>query len=1014
MSCPRPFARLGGLLFPTSLAATFLLLVSSNLVWGQGTPFRVTGTVTSATDGSPLPGARVVVKGTGIGTLTGANGRYTVDGASPNDTLSFAFIGYRPVAVAIAGRSVVNAAMEAGAIMMEEIVVTGYGTQQRRDVTGAVASLNAADLTPVPTASVDQTLQGRVAGVQVTPTSGKPGDKAVVRIRGVGTLNDASPLYVVDGMLTDDVSYLQASDIMSVEILKDASATAIYGSRGANGVIIISTRRGALDRPARFTVTTYAGSQSVQHRVDLVNAHDYAILANELLHNLDSLAPPYFPNPDTIGTGTDWQKAIFETAPVQNYQVSGSGGTDKITYYLSGNYFRQGGLVPHSEFNRVTLRLNNDYRLTNHLLLGHNLAVSYVTDDRPPDVLSVIYRADPTITAQNPNGTFVDGNVRSSAGNPAATVFYTRNSENSARLVGNVYSELNLLHSFTLRSSFGVDLGRSQFRKFVPVFSVSPLQKNDVSTVNVETRTPSSWLWENTLTYNYQAEHHRLNLLAGVTQQAYLSDSLGCGRTNIPGEDPSLWYCNSGAATGQTNFSGASDWRMRSYLFRTNYTFKDRYLFTGSLRIDGSSRFGADNRYGYFPSFAVGWNMKEESFLRDNTLFTALKLRASWGQIGNDKIGAYPGVPIVTGNLNAVFGTGQGLQYGASPIELANPLVKWEKSSQTDIGADMVLFNGQLEATLDYYHRLTDGILVQVPIPNYIGVSSQPYVNAAKVLNTGIEGTFAWRRKLGAADLELGLNGSTINNTVKALGQGNTQILAGGLGNEVTFTTRTTVDQPIGCFWGLKVQGVFQTAAEIASSPNRNVGEQPGDLRYVDTNGDKTITDADKQFLGCPIPDVVYGFNGRLRLGDFDVSANFSGQAGNKVFNGKKAVRFGVENFEASYLNRWHGQGTSNTEPRVTTAGTNYVASDRFIEDGSFLKLQNVQVGYRLPVSATNGLGIGQARIYVSGTNLFNSTNYTGYTPELPGGSVIASGIDTFGGIFPPARTFTVGLDVAF
>lgn len=991
--------------------ATLLSLASVEHAWGQA-PVRITGTVTSASDGSPLSGASVVVKGTSIGTRTGANGRYAIDAPSANDTLSFAFIGYSPMDVAIAGRSVVNAAIVASAIVMEEVVVVGYGTQQRRDVTGSVASVNAEDLTPVPTASVDQTLQGRVAGVQVTPASGKPGDKAIVRIRGVGTLNDASALYVVDGMLTDDVSFLQANDITSVEVLKDASATAIYGSRGANGVIIISTKRGRLEQPTSFSVNAYAGSQSVQHRVDLVDAHQYAILANELAANLG--APAYFPNPDTIGVGTDWQRAIFETAPIQNYQVSSSGGTDKITYYLSGNYFRQAGVIPHSDFNRVTLRLNNDYRLTDHLLFGHNIAVSYTTDERPPDVLSVIYRADPTIAALNPNGTFVDGNVRSSAGNPAATVFYTRNDESNSRVVGNLFGELNLPHSVTFRSSFGVDFGRSQFRKFVPVYSVSPLQKNDISNVDVETGTSSSWLWENTLTYNYQAERHRLNVLAGITAQSFYNENLGCGRTNIPGEDPSLWYCDAGAATGQTNFNRASDWKMLSYLFRTNYTLKDRYLFTGSLRIDGSSRFGAANRYGYFPSFAVGWNLKEEGFLRDARSISALKLRASWGQIGNDKIGAYPGIPIVTGNLNAVFGTGQTLQYGASPIELANPLVKWEKTTQTDIGADAVLFDGHLEATLDYYHRLTDGILVQVPIPNYVGVSTQPFVNAAKVLNTGIEGTFAWRRKLGAADLELGLNGATINNTVKALGQGNSQILAGGLGNEVSYTTRTTVGQPIGCFWGLKVLGVFQTPAEIASSPNRNVGEQPGDLRFVDTNDDGSITDADKTFLGCPIPDVVYGFNSRLRWGNFDLAANFSGQAGNKVFNGKKAVRFGVENFESSFMDRWHGQGTSNREPRVTTAGNNYVASDRFIESGSFLKLQTVQLGYRLPLGVTSAVRVQQARIYVTGTNLFNITNYTGYTPELPGGSVIASGIDTFGGIFPPARTFTVGVDVTF
>ena len=1016
MRCSRPFTRLGGPLFATSLAATFLLLVSTRLVWGQAAQNQVTGTVTSAVDSSLLPAVRVSVRGTTTATLTATNGRYTITVPSPNDTLVFTIIGFRANQVPIAGRAVVNVVLEGAAVSMQEVVVTGYGTQRRRDVTGAVASVKADELTPIATPSVDQMLQGRVAGVQVTPNSGRPGDPAVIRIRGIGTLNDASPLYVVDGMLLNDIKFLNPSDIVSLDVLKDASAQAIYGSRGANGVIIVTTRRGTLDQPNQFSIHAYAGSQSVLHNIDMVSAQQYAELTNELAQNfIPPITPNPFPNPSAVGAGTDWQKAIFETAPIQSYEVASSGGTQKNSYYVSGNFFRQAGVLPHSDFNRLTLRVNNDYQLTNHILFGHNVAFSYADDQRPPDVLSQIYRADPTIAARNPDGTFVDGNVRSSAGNPAASVFYTQNTESGARLVGNVFAELNTLGHLTLRSSFGLDYERPQFKVFTPEFFVSPTQQNPISNVLVQQGTTSSWLWENTVTYNYVSDRHRLNLLAGITAQAYYQDSIGCKRTSIVGATENFWYCTAGDAQSQTNFGDGFDWKMLSYLFRTNYSFLDRYLFTASLRIDGSSRFGANNRYGSFPSFAVGWNLKEESFLRDAGGISALKLRASWGKIGNDKIGAYPSTALVTGNLNAVFGPGQVLVFGATPINLANPDVKWEETTQSNIGADGVMFGGRLEATLDYYHRVTDGILVQVPLPLYVGAAGSPFVNAAKVRNSGVEGTFTWHAKAGALDYEVGFNGATISNKVLALGQGKSEILGGGLGNEVTFTTRTVVGQPIGCFWGFKVAGVFQTAADTLNFPKQG-GEKPGDLRFTDVNGDNTITEADKTFLGCPIPDVVYGFNTRLKWGNFDLTANLTGQAGNKILNGKKAVRFGLDNFETSYLNRWTGTGTSNTEPRVTNAGHNYQASDRFIENGSFLKVQTLQLGYRLPETLAGHFGMAQARIYVSATNLFQITDYTGYTPELTNSQVIAGtggvGIDL--GVFPPARTFTVGMDMTF
>lgn len=971
-------------------------------------PGRVSGTVT-AEDGQAIYGVNIVVKGTTTGTITATNGRYTVV-AQPNDTLLFRFIGYAPQEVAVAGRSIVNVTMQQQAVALQDIVVTGYGTQQRRDVTGAIASVSAADITEVATPSVAQALQGRVAGVQVTPQSGEPGASAIIRIRGVGTLNNASPLFVVDGMLLDDINFLSPNDIQSVEVLKDASATAIYGSRGANGVIIVTTKKGVIEGPARFMINAYAGTQRVLDQIDLVSAREYAILANELAAN-QGLPTPYFPDPNAVGPGIDWQDEIFDTAPIQSYQLSSSGGTDRIRYYFSGNYFRQSGVIPKSDFDRLTFRLNNDYQLTERLQLGHNINFSYTDGLRPPGVLGGLYRADPTIPALNPDGTFADHSIRSSAGNPAATVFYTHNDEEARRLVGNVFGDLNVFGNFTLRSSFGLDYNQAEFRSFVPVFFVSPTQRNIDSDLTVRNDQTRSWLWENTLNWNWASDRHRVNALGGITYQSFYADSLGGRRTNVVGQDPNLWFLEAGDAAGQTNFNRGEDWRMLSYLFRTNYAFLDRYLLTASLRVDGSSRFGSENRYGWFPSFALGWNLAEEPFFPQTSAIDVLKLRASWGEIGNDKIGAYPGVPVVSSNLNAVFGPSEALTFGASPFELANPEVKWETTRQTNIGADMLFFGGRLEATVDYYNRLTEGILVRVPIPLYVGVGTEPFVNAAEVENKGFEGAFTWSETRGNFRYELNINGATVNNEVKALAQGRSEIFSGGLGNEVGITTRTVVGQPIGSFWGFRVAGVFQDAADTASSPKRG-NEAPGDLKYADLNGDGRITDADKTFIGSPIPDLVYGFGTRVSWGGFDLAATFSGQRGNEVFNGKKAVRFGVENFETSFLDRWTGPGTSNWEPRITNAGHNYQASERFIEDGSFLKLNALQVGYRLPESLTGRWNLQTARIYLNGTNLFTVSDYTGYTPELTVDDVIRSGIDL--GVFPPARTITLGLDVGF
>ncbi len=970
---------------------------------------QVTGTVKAGDTGKPLAGAQVTVKGTSIGTLTAGDGAYQITAPSPQDTLVFTFIGYRRQEVPIGGRSVVDVTMPQQVLALQQIVVVGYGTQRRRDVTGAVSTVQGNELQQTPTPSVAQTLQGKVAGVQVTPSSGAPGSQAIIRIRGTGTLNNASPLYVVDGMMVDDISYLNPADVQSVEVLKDASATAIYGSRGANGVIIITTKRGSPSKTTQWSARAYVGTQKVLHPISLANAQEYAKLANELAANTG--VPAYFANPSSVGAGTNWQDAVFQSAPIQNYELTASGGSDKVTYYFSGNFENQAGVIPRSSYGRTTLRLNNDYQLSPHIELGHNIAFSNTQSHDPPNVVSMLYHADPTVSVYDSTGGFADANIRSSAGNPVAAIHYTDNARTTTRLVGNVFTDATFLNNFDFRSNFGLDYQRSDFRNFVPVYTVSPTQQNQTSTINVQMGNTHSWLWENTLTYNYTTQRNHLKLLGGITAQSFYNDLLGGGRTDVVGTAKNLWYLNAGAATGQTNSEVAYNWKMLSYLFRANYTYHDKYMFTGSLRVDGSSRFGANNRYGYFPSLAVGWDLAQEPFFQNLKSISAFKLRASWGQTGNDKIGEYPSVATIAGNLNAVFGEPQALQYGAAPVDLANPDVKWERTTQTDVGLDMAFLQGRIEATVDYYDRLTDGILVQVPIPLYVGANSNPTVNAAKVANTGLEASLNWTQEVGNVKLQIGANASTVNNKVKALGQGQEQILSGGLGNEVSFTTRTVPGHPIGEFWGYKVIGVIQDSAQLANTPII-AGEQPGDLKFADINGDGVITDADKTFLGSPIPTLIYGFNVGATWKAFDLSANFSGQSGNKIYNGKKAVRFGVDNFETSFLNAWTPSQHSSTEPRVTNAGPNYRASSRFIENGAFLMLQSAQLGYRLPQSLTSHMGVQTARLYVASQNLFLSTGYSGYSPLITSSNVIANGIDL--GAYPTARTVTVGLNVTF
>ncbi len=981
----------------------------------------ITGTVTDASTGESLPGVNILVPGTTIGTGTDVNGHYSLTVPDTADSLRFSYIGYVTQTLPINGRTTIDVQLTMQTISAGQIVVVGYGTQQKRDVTGSISSVEGTEVSKIPTTSVAQSLQGKLAGVHITPNSGQPGASATIYIRGVGTLNDASPLYVVDGMITNDISYLSPDAIASVDVLKDASAEAIYGSRGANGVIIITTKQGSLNQKPQVTLNAYYGMQQIERKISLTNAEQYATLVNEL--NANEGRPPAFDNPQSLGKGTDWQDVVYQNAPIQNYNLSVSGGSKQVTYSVSANYINQEGIIPKSGYQRITLRVNNTYHPADFVEFGHNLAIMHNFFHAPPDVIGNTYRVVPTVAPKTEDGSFSNTTDLAPVGNPLATIYYTHNRHYTDRIVGNFYADFDILPSLRFHSNFGLDLRREDQKSFSPVFYVSATQQNTESSLTVQNDQTRSWLWDNTLTFQQDFGAHHVKVLGGVTAQGFETQNLQGGVKDLVGTDPSLWYLNAGDASTATNQNTAGNWNMLSYYFRANYSYLDRYLLTATMRADGSSRFGENNKFGYFPAIGVGWRISDESFMQGIDFLNNLKLRASWGKIGNDKINYYPSIPTVGGNLNAVFGPGETLDYGAAIVNLANPDVKWEETTETDIGLESGFLNNRLTAEIDYYFRKTNGILLQVPIPAYVGANTPPYVNAAKVVNYGFDFNVKWSQTHGDFNYGIGVVASTIHNTVRKLGQGQTAIYSGGTGEGGKLATRTIPGEPIGAFYGYKVVGVFQNQEDLDKYAQDGV-EQPGDLRYEDINGDGVITaDSDRTYLGSPIPSLIFGISLNAGYKGFDFSATFSGQTGNKIYNAKKAARFGTPNFETSYLDRWHGEGTSNWEPRITNGGVNYEVSDRFIEDGSYLKLRNVELGYTLPTRYSQQLRLKEIRVFVNATNVFSITKYNGYTPEVINykssdarTNVLSAGIDggSQGMNYPPTRTISVGVNVSF
>lgn len=983
----------------------------------------VSGIVTTAAGAETLPGVNVVVKNTTRGTTTDFEGKFSLELLPADRVLVFSYMGYETREVDVSGRTSVNVVLQETAEMLDEFVVIGYGVVRKSDLTGAVSSIKADDIRKITSSNPTQSLQGKVTGVQVTTTSGAPGAGLAVRVRGVGTFNIAAPIYVVDGVILDDISFLNSADIQSMEVLKDASATAIYGSRGANGVILITTMRGTTNQAKpQVTFSSEYGIQHLTKKIDLLSGREFAIISNEI-------RPGSFNNVDAV-PNTDWQDLVFRNAPMQNHQLAITGGSASSSYYVGIGMFQQDGIIPKSNFQRLSLKLNSSYSVSKNVTFGNNITISPYQQRNAPNVTYAVYRAQPLLKPYYDDGSF---GVVYNVGNPLADLAYSNSYNKGLRAVGNLYADVNIAKDFLFRSSFGIDAGYNRATNFTPAYTVfnpdGTASQQDIQFSNLfkGTNESLSWLWENTVTYVKSVGKHNLNALGGYTMQRSRSEYFALSGRNIIRNESDFWYIIPPYIMDEANninmvqsINNGVDanlfYSMISYLARANYTYDNRYILTATFRRDGSSKFAANNRFGNFPSFAAGWNIGNEDFMKSVDLVSMLKLRASWGMIGNEKIAYFDRFSRVNSNLFAVFSNPDASFPAATYGKSGNPDLKWETTTQTDIGLEVGVLNNRLTGEFDYYRRVTEDILIELATPGHIGNGPGQRVryNAASVLNRGFEFNLRWRETLNKDfSYSIGVLGTTIHNEVLAIGgnSGIDSVLVGGyLGNGQPVTL-SRIGLPIGAFYGFVTDGIFQNAADLAAYPHMSLAGI-GDLRFVDINNDGRINGLDRTYLGSSIPKFIFGFNVELVYKAFDFSLDIQGQTGNKIFNGKDVVRPDPYNFEKYVFDRWTGEGTSNAVPRPSFGGYNYTPSDYFLLDGSFARLRNVMLGYTLPKRLTERLSLGTVRCYIKGTNLYTLTSYSGYTPEIGGYDVLSNGIDS--GVYPIAGVYSFGLNINF
>lgn len=1028
-----------------------LMVFGLSIFWSASyaQDIRVTGTVTDKETGEALPGVTVLEKGTSNGTITDINGDFGLNLPNDQATLTFSFVGFATQEVPLNGRTSVDVSLTIDVQSLEEVVVVGYGAQKKSVVTGAIASVKGSDLESLPLNNVSQTLQGRVSGVTIASNNGQPGEGATIRVRGVTTLNNNDPLWVVDGVIVDNggINYLNQSDIESVEVLKDAASQAIYGARAASGVILITTKKG---KSGGFNVNYngFFGVSGPARKLDLLNATEYATLRNEA--RLADGNAPQFSNPQAYGEGTDWQDLIFnDQAKRQNHELSISGGNDRSTFYFSYGHLEQEGIVSTeiSKYTRDNIRLNSTHKIKEWLTIGENIGYAHnksiglgntnsefggpLSSAINLDPITPAVITDPTVAgappyANNPVMRDENGNpygisdiVLQEMTNPLAYA-QTRlgNHSYADNIIGNVFAEVQPIEGLRLRSTLGSKIAFYGDRNFTPLFFLSATNQNLTSArISGGLNRRFDWNLENTVSYTRSLSEHNFTVLLG--QGAYKDNkvySFGVTKANIPVDnydDASFIY--NVTPDDITASAGEGVIHTVSSLFaRLNYNFGEKYLLTGVIRRDGSSRFGSNNKYGFFPSASAGWVASSESFWPSNQVVNFLKVRGGYGVVGNDNLGDFRYLSTIGSGRNYTFGNTDASVAGNSPDAPANPDLRWEQTSQLNVGFETTLFD-DFNLNFDWYKKVTTDILRTRPIPSYTGVIGSPYANIGDMENKGVEIELGYRKQLGDLNLQVSANASYVENKVTNLGDVdfyNTSSI-----QNMGTMARMAVGQPINSFYGYERLGIFQTQEEIDAyvgpegspvQPNA----QPGDFKWADLDGNGTIDPDDRTFLGNPIPDWSYGVNINAEYKGFDLLIFGQGVYGNEIFQGLRRLDINGANYQVAALGRWTGPGTSTDFPRLTDADPNknfQNPSDFYIEDGSYFRLKVLQLGYSLPSSLLETIKMKKARIYVMAENLLTFTEYTGYDPEIGGGSF---GIDR--GIYPQARSFMVGINVGF
>ena len=982
----------------------------------------VTGTVTDVS-GEPIIGANIRIKGTTTGTITDIDGNFSIE-AEPQSVIEVSYIGYLTQETVINNQKSIRFLLKEDTKTLDEVVVIGYGVQKKADLTGSVANINTEKLNTQSNANIGQALQGKIAGVDIVSQGGAPGSGTRIMVRGIGTLNNASPLYIVDGMYMNSIDHINPNDIASIDVLKDASSAAIYGSRAANGVIIVTTKEGSnTEGKPIIDLSVNLGISTASKFLDMLDAKGWAevtTIARQAIGKpaLD-MATDLANKPDN-----DWQDIMFRPALMQNYNLSVKGGGKYSTYYTGLGYFNQDGIVKGTNYQRYNIQSKNDYK-RGIFSAGTNLIISF-SHDKPlhqelrGGMIGTILQSVPTLEKYDDTREGGYGGTYGDVVNiphPLAIIddnIMDRYNEN-VKIFANLYAQIELFKGLKYKLNLTPDFSFERYKNYLNKYDFG-LATNSITQLTERQRRRRNILVENLLTFDRTFGEHKISALAGYTYQDSRFRHIQAYGEGLPQGLEEI-----DAATTNRSNEGNS-WRsvLTSILGRVFYSYQNKYLFTATIRRDGSSKFGKNNRYGYFPSFSLGWNVAEEKFMENVHWLDQLKLRGGYGVLGNQEIDNYQYSSTITTGINYPDGNG-GLLQGAFPKNFANPDIKWEETAMTNVGIDFMAFNNRLSLTADYYVKNTKDILLTVPIPISSGGANDPIRNAGKIRNNGFEFNLGWMDQPNP-DISYGINliGSFNKNKVIAMGSESGSIKGGSTNQNIT-TSETKAGYPIGGYWLISTAGYFNSQKEVDAyakdGKKIQPAAEPGDIKFVDANNDGVINDDDRVFQGSPFPDFTFALNGNMRYKNFDLSIGLQGVLGNKIYNATRQTLEDVtkgSNFLASCLDYWTPENKNASHPRLTWDDPNRntrAESDRYLENGSYLRLRSVQLGYTFPQTWFKG-AIQHARVYINAENLFTITSYSGYSPDVNADNANYRGFDNF--IYPTNRTFMLGLNVTF